>query len=73
MHLALIVQVAIGHTVAKFIFFYAQFGKKKGKNESLRWKMLKSSKIFFSNFALFLILSQCAVMVKEFYSNLNCI
>ena len=31
MHLALIVQVAIGHTVAKFIFFYAQFGKKKGK------------------------------------------
>ena len=42
MHLALIVQVAIGHTVAKFIFFYAQFGKKKGKNESLRWKMLKS-------------------------------
>ena len=31
MHLALIVQVAIGHTVAKFIFFKTEFGKKKKK------------------------------------------
>ena len=36
MHLALIVQVAIGHTVAKFIFFYAQFGKREKKMN--RWK-----------------------------------
>ena len=38
MHLALIVQVAIGHTVTKFNFFKSEFGKKQ-KNESLKRKL----------------------------------
>ena len=47
MHLALIVQVAIGHTVAKFIFFYAQFGKKKGKKWIVEMKNVTVVKDFF--------------------------